>query len=168
MIIADRNKGSVNIMVMTRIPFLLLVAVALEAVCIQAIGDAVVDGSSLNSQPRRPLLLVEDTANATTTATKGNRTGANFLATYKGRFQIIADGCDGPPPVVQAACAGSHINLISVSDVNNNFACQPSDDADLPDGFASGLTCQTLCVDDDHDDTDDDDDDCAASFANND
>ncbi|CAB9505779.1 expressed unknown protein [Seminavis robusta] len=155
-------------MVMTRIPFLLLVAAALEAVCIQAIGDAVVDGSSLNSQPRRRLLLVEDPANATTTATKGNRTGANFLATYKGRFQIIADGCDGPPPVVQAACGGSHINLISVSDVNNNLACQTSDEADLPDGFASGLTCQTLCVDDDHDDTDDDDDDCAASFANND
>ncbi|CAB9501396.1 expressed unknown protein [Seminavis robusta] len=95
------------------------------------------------------------TPNSTGTKAANNETTAvgdffNFRATYKGRFQVIADGCEGPPPVVQAACAGSQIHLVSVSDVTK-MTCTPS--SDLPDGFASGLTCRTLCDDEYHEDS---------------
>jgi hypothetical protein len=75
------------------------------------------------------------------------------VVVYKGRFQTLADGCEGPPPVLQAACAGSEIRLAEDNDAAN-IACEPSLPQDLPEGFQSGLTCRTLCHDGNHVDPD--------------
>ena len=78
-------------------------------------------------------------------ATSNNSTSSPSLrATYNARFQLFVDGCEAPPPLVQAACGGDTIRLISVS--HPAIVCSDTPQEELPDGFDSGLTCETDCT----------------------
>lgn len=75
-----------------------------------------------------------------------NGTGAptGLRATYMAKFQLFVDGCNSPPPVVQAACGGDIIRLINVS--HPAIVCSETPEQELHDDFHSGLTCQTDCT----------------------